>query len=210
MTSTNDSDTLGTIPNGRLAYPTLAGSVAEAAFMTGMERNSDVVFASAYAPSLQHIRNYQWTPDIITFDAGGLVKSTSYYVQQMFSINRGTHVLSTSPVSSSDTAPLYWVASRNNDTNVVFLKVSNAGSEDLVAYIVLDFTVSSGFGSAISISSPALSPISGEYNISNTLDEPENVIPVSSSFAMPFADRFNYTFPATSVTVISLDGGSGW
>ena len=85
-----------------MAYPTLAGSVAEAAFMTGMERNSDVVFASACepvcspynffsgtdyrladAPSLQHIRNYQWTPDIITFDAGGIVKSTSYYVQQV-------------------------------------------------------------------------------------------------------------------------------
>lgn len=47
VTSTNDSNALPDIPGGRLAYPTLQGSTAEAAFMTGMERNSDVVFASA-------------------------------------------------------------------------------------------------------------------------------------------------------------------
>ena len=49
MTSTNDTDYLGTIENGRLAYPTLQGAVAEAAFMTGNERNADVVFAFACA-----------------------------------------------------------------------------------------------------------------------------------------------------------------
>ncbi|KAJ7361013.1 glycoside hydrolase [Mycena albidolilacea] len=201
VTSTNDTNTLGDIPSGRLPYPTLQGAAAEAAFMTGMERNSDVVFASACA--FQHIRNYQWTPDIVTYDASRLVKSTSYYVQQMFSVNRGTHVLSTIPVSSNDTAPLFWVASYNNDTDVVFLKVSNAGTQDLVANIFLGFSVI-GFGSATSISSPALSPISGLFNVSNTLEQPEQIIPVSSSFALPFSDRFNYTFPATSVTVISL------
>lgn len=92
-------------------------------------------------PSLQHIRNFQWTPDIMTYDATRMVKSTSYYVQQvseflhmdgmgldliatqMFSVNRGTHVLQTSPVSSPDNAPLYWVASINNATDVIFLKV---------------------------------------------------------------------------------------
>ncbi|KAJ7605069.1 glycoside hydrolase [Mycena polygramma] len=203
VTSTNDTNALGDIPSGRLPYPTLQGAAAEAAFMTGMERNSDVVFASAYAPSFQHIRNYQWTPDIITYDASRLVKSTSYYVQQMFSTNRGTHVLATNPASTNDTAPLFWVASYNNDTDVVFLKVSNTGTTDLVANIFLDFTVT-GFGSATSISSPALSPISGLFNVSNTLEEPEQIISVSSSFALPFSDRFNYTFPATSVTVVAL------
>ncbi|KAJ7194659.1 glycoside hydrolase [Mycena pura] len=210
VTSTNDSDVLGSIPDGRLPYPTLQGAAAEAAFMTGMERNSDVVFASAYAPSFQHIRNYQWTPDIITYDASRMVKSTSYYVQQMFSINRGTHVLSTTPAPSNDTVPLFWVASYNNDTDVVFLKVSNTGPSDLVANIFLGFSVI-GFGSATSLSSPALSlnPVSGDFSVSNTLDAPELIIPVASSFALPFSDRFNYTFPATSVTVISLQTQTG-
>ncbi|KAF7347268.1 Glycoside hydrolase [Mycena venus] len=198
VTSTNDTNALGDIPSGRLPYPTLQGAAAEAAFMTGMERNSDVVFASAYAP-----RNYQWTPDIITYDASRMVKSTSYYVQQMFSVNRGTHVLSTTPAPSNDTTPLFWVASYNNETDVVFLKVSNTGTQDLVANIFLGFSATE-FGSAVSLSSPALSPISGLFNVSNTLEEPEQIIPVSSSFALPFSDRFNYTFPATSITVISL------
>ncbi|TFK42073.1 glycoside hydrolase [Crucibulum laeve] len=203
VTSTNDANALGDIPSGRLAYPTLQGAAAEAAFMTGMERNSDVVFASAYAPSLQHIRSYQWTPDILTYDASRLVKSTSYYVQQMFSVNRGTHVLATSPSSTPDTAPLFWVASFNNETDIIFLKVSNTGTSDLVANIFLDFPIT-GFGTATSISSPALSPISGLFNVSNTLEEPELIIPVANSFAIPQPDRFNYTFPATSVTVITL------
>jgi alpha-L-arabinofuranosidase len=104
VTSTNDSNALPDIPGGRLQYPTLAGATAEAAFMTGMERNSDVVFASACeygssaslgfyanssnvtdAPSFQHIDSYAWTPDIITYDAGKMVKSTSYYVQEVCS-----------------------------------------------------------------------------------------------------------------------------
>ncbi|KAF5385088.1 hypothetical protein D9615_001064 [Tricholomella constricta] len=203
VTSTNDKNALGDIPSGRLAYPTLQGAAAEAAFITGLERNSDVVFASAYAPSFQHIRNYQWTPDIITYDASHIVKSTSYYVQEMFSVNRGTHVLKTSPTSTADSAPLFWVASYHNDTNVVFLKVSNTGTSDLVANIFLDFPIT-GFGTATSISSPSLSPISGIFNVSNTIEEPELIIPVASSFAIPHPDRFNYTFPATSVTVITL------
>ncbi|KAJ7166516.1 glycoside hydrolase [Mycena crocata] len=203
VTSTNDTSALGDIPSGRLPYPTLQGAAAEAAFMTGMERNSDVVFASAYAPSFQHIRNYQWTPDILTYDASRLVKSTSYYVQQMFSMNRGTHILSTTPSPSNETVPLFWVASYNNDTNVVFLKVSNTGPSDLVANIFLDFSIA-GFGTATSISSPVLSPISGVFNISNTLEDPELIIPVATSFAIPLSDRFDYTFPATSVTIVAL------
>ncbi|KAF8079161.1 glycoside hydrolase [Lyophyllum atratum] len=203
VTSTNDSNALGDIPSGRLAYPTLQGAAAEAAFMTGLERNSDVVFASAYAPSFQHIRNYQWTPDIITYDASHVVKSTSYYVQQMFSLNRGTHVLKTSPASTADSEPLFWVASYSNETSAVFLKVSNTGTTDLVANIFLDFPIT-GFGTATSISSPGLSPISGVFNVSNTIEEPELIIPIASSFAIPHPDRFNYTFPATSVTVITL------
>jgi alpha-N-arabinofuranosidase len=204
VTSTNDSNALPDIPGGRLAYPTLQGSAAEAAFMTGMERNSDVVFASAYAPSLQHIRSFSWTPDILTYDATKMVKSTSYYVQQMFSVNRGTHVLSTSPASSADSAPLYWVASVHNETNVVFLKVSNTGTSDLVANIFFDFHTTSVV-TATQLSSPALTPISGIFNISNTLDEPEQIIPVMTSTAIPFSDRMNFTFPAMSVTVVTME-----
>ncbi|KAF8899440.1 glycoside hydrolase superfamily [Infundibulicybe gibba] len=200
VTSTNTSNVLGDLPSGRLAFPTLQGAAAEAAFMTGLERNSDVVFAASYAPTFQNIRGYQWTPDILTFDASRMVRSTSYYVQERQSWNP---CLATSPTSAPDTAPLFWVASFNNETNVVFLKVSNTGTADLVAYITLDFPTTRLLNT-VSIGAPTLNPLSGQFNVSNTLEDPELIIPVANAYAMPQADRFNYTFPATSVTVISL------
>lgn len=140
----------------------------------------------------------------------------------MFGNNMGTHVLATSPASTADSEPLYWVASYHNETNVVhlkvgslscqcietmiefiYLKVANTGTTDLNANILLDFSIT-GFGTSTSISSPLLSPISGIFNISNTLDEPELIIPVATSFAIPAPRELNYTFPATSVTVLSL------
>jgi len=157
----------------------------------------------ADAPSLQHIRSYQWTPDIITYDAVNMVKSVSYYVQQLFSTNRGTHVLETLPASTNDSFPLFWVASHNNETGVVFLKVSNVGEDDLVANMFFDFNVTT-FGTTVQLSTPALSPISGVFSTANTLDEPELIIPVTSSFAIPMPDQFNFTFPASSVTVFAV------
>ncbi|KIJ36494.1 glycoside hydrolase family 51 protein [Sphaerobolus stellatus SS14] len=203
VTSTNTSCNLGAISCGRLAFPTLEGAAAEAAFMTGMERNSDVVFASAYAPSLQHLRNFQWSPDIMSFTAGTLIKSASYFVQQMFSANRGTQVLETTPASTNDSFPLFWVASHNNKTNAMFLKVSNVGSDDIVFDLSFDFPVG-GFGTAITLANPPLTVNSGVFSVANTPEYPEAIVPVSSAFAIVDPTKFNYTFPAQSVTVLSL------
>jgi len=138
----------------------------------------------------------------------------------MFAANRGTHVLQTTPASTAESAPLYWVASVHNDTNVVFLKVllsvcctdtisevllqvANTGSAGLVADIFFDFKIE-GFYTAISISSPSLSPISGQFNVSNTLEKPEQIIPYSNTFAIPDSDRFNHFSPEMSVTVLAV------
>ncbi|EIM91767.1 glycoside hydrolase [Stereum hirsutum FP-91666 SS1] len=202
VTSTNDTEPLGVIGDGRFAYPTLQGAVAEAAFMTGMERNSDVVFAAAYAPSLQHIASYQWTPDLITFDAGNLVKSVSYYAQQMFSENRGTQVLTTAPVSSALLSPIFWVASHNNVTNDLILKVANAGNDSVSSTISLAFDIDTSTVGTLTQLAPGSD---GLFNVSNTLDEPEVVVPVTSNFT--FSDDacagttgcvFGMEFPAMS------------
>lgn len=73
----------------------------------------------------------------------------------------------------------------------------------MTAYVFLDFNTTSVV-TATSISTPALTPIYGLFNVSNTLEEPGLIIPVASNMAIPVADKFNYTFPATSVTVISV------
>ncbi|KZT22850.1 glycoside hydrolase family 51 protein, partial [Neolentinus lepideus HHB14362 ss-1] len=81
--STNSNNLYGDPSSGRFLWPTMEAATGEAAFMTGLERNSDIVFAASYAPLLQNIASSQWTPDLVSFDAGTVYKSISYYVQQV-------------------------------------------------------------------------------------------------------------------------------
>lgn len=71
----------------------LRAAVAEAAFMTGMERNADVVVMAAYAPLFVNVNDRAWNPDLIGFDISRVYGTPSYYVQKLFSVYRGTHVL---------------------------------------------------------------------------------------------------------------------
>ena len=68
-------------------------SLYEAAFMSDLERNADIVHMTAYAPLFAHVEGWQWRPDLIWFDNTRMFKSVSYYVQQMYAMNKGTHAL---------------------------------------------------------------------------------------------------------------------
>ncbi|ELU40326.1 hypothetical protein AG1IA_05654 [Rhizoctonia solani AG-1 IA] len=222
VTSTNSSCLLGEFSCGRLEYPTLQGAVAEAAYMTGLD-NSDVIFASAYAPSLQHINGWQWTPDIITFDAGDIVKSASYYAQHvglvcMFSTNLGTHVIKTSPAPSAD-VPLHWVASHDIKNKIVYLKVcilytrndltisnriavsfqaANTANSSFIASFAFGFPLA-GRSSSITVLSAPMA------NVSNTLTTTNAVLPKTTSLKVASGSTvLNYTFPAYSVAVFKL------
>ncbi len=67
----------------------LRAAIGEAAFMTGMERNSDVVVMASYAPLFVNLNHRAWNPDLINFDSSRWYGLPGYYVQQMFSLNRG-------------------------------------------------------------------------------------------------------------------------
>ena len=71
----------------------LRGALGEAAFMTGMERNSDVVVMASYAPLFVNANHRAWNPDLINFDSSRAYGIPSYCVQRMFSENRGDTVL---------------------------------------------------------------------------------------------------------------------
>ena len=71
----------------------LRAALGEAAFMTGMERNSDVVVMSSYAPLFANVNDKKWNPDLINFNATDVYGTPSYYVQEMFSRNRGDVIL---------------------------------------------------------------------------------------------------------------------
>jgi len=71
----------------------LRGALGEAAFMTGIERNSDVVVMASYAPLFVNANHRAWNPDLINFDSSRVYGIPSYYAQKMFSENRGDVVL---------------------------------------------------------------------------------------------------------------------
>jgi len=96
------SDRIGSLKNEN----NLRTALAEAAFMTGLERNADVVTMASYAPLFAHVTGWQWTPDLIWFDNTRSYATPNYYIQQLFSANSGTAVVPLlaggSPVAGQD------------------------------------------------------------------------------------------------------------
>lgn len=72
---------------------TLKGALSEAAFMTGMERNQDIVIMSSYAPLFANVNNALWNPNLIYFNGTSVYGTPSYYVQKIFGENRGDMVV---------------------------------------------------------------------------------------------------------------------
>jgi alpha-L-arabinofuranosidase len=106
-------------------------AMCEAAFMTGLERNADIVHMCTYAPLFAHVDAWQWRPDMIWYDNLKLVKTPNYYVQQMFSHNSGTNVVKLTwegkPVTGQE--GLYASAVYNSKENCYIVKVVNTGKE---------------------------------------------------------------------------------
>jgi len=114
-------------------------ALSEAAFMTGLERNADVVHLATYAPLFAHVDAWQWNPDLIWFDNLRMMRTPNYYVQQMYGMNAGTDVLSLKmdgkAVAGQDS--LYATAALNAPTGEIILKLVNAGSKP--ADVQIDF-----------------------------------------------------------------------
>jgi len=106
-------------------------AIAEAAFMTGMERNADVVCMASYAPLFAHVDGWQWTPDMIWVDNLNTYGTPNYYVQKMFSLNKGTNVVpmlnNNHPLSGQDS--LYASAAIDRNTNELIMKIVNASGK---------------------------------------------------------------------------------
>jgi alpha-L-arabinofuranosidase len=83
------------VTSGYGTYGNLSAALGEAAFMTGMERNSDIVVMASYAPLFANVNGIQWHPDLIYYDNYRLFGTPSYYVQKMFANNTGSAVLPT-------------------------------------------------------------------------------------------------------------------
>lgn len=107
-------------------------ALAEAAFMTGLERNADVVYQATYAPLFAHVEGWQWRPDLIWFDNLTSVRSANYYVQQLYGMNTGTHVLRLTRDGKAVEGEegLYATACYDKPTKSYIVKIANTSGQE--------------------------------------------------------------------------------
>ena len=163
-------------------------SLYEAAHMTGIERNADIVHMATYAPLFAHVEGWQWRPDAIWYDNLRSFKSVSYYVQQLFAMNKGTHVLSLTmdkqPVAGqAGQDGLFASSVFDKETGEVVIKVVNTSKQP--QQLTMNLSDIKGDRTARTITLQHL----GSMDDENTLDEPEKIIPKESTLACQAAKK---------------------
>lgn len=157
---------------------TFLSALYEAAFMTGLERNADIVHMCTYAPLFAHVDAWQWRPDMIWFDNLTYIKTPNYYVQQLYAHHVGTNVVSLThnkkPLTGQD--GLYASAVYDRDKNCYIVKVVNVSDNDKSVHIRIQ---GKRKNQNIQVGESVLLQHSNLKSI-NTFDLPQEVIPVST------------------------------
>ena len=147
-------------------------SIYEAAFITGIERNADVVHMATYAPLFSHVDGWQWRPDMIWYDNLRVAKSASYWVQALYAQNKGTNVLpiqqTNFPKKGEDgvLSSAVW----DKDKQEVIVKVANTFNEPKSVSLRLD-----GMSSISEVRAITLNL--SDYDAENTVDRPHRIEP---------------------------------
>jgi alpha-L-arabinofuranosidase len=168
-------------------------AISEAAFMTGLERNGDVVQMASYAPLLAHVDAWQWTPDAIWFDNLRSYGSTDYYVQSIFANNVGNRVI---PITPQADGGLYTSASLDDRTHELIVKAINASASTRPAEIRLNGVNPSGMAKVTTLAS-------ADLNAENNFDHPKLVSPKSSTLQVT-SGTFAVQLDPYSVTVYRI------
>ena len=193
-------------------------ALGDAAWMTGMERNSDVVVMSCYAPLFVNVNpgGMQWRSDLIGYNVLNSYGSPSYYAQKMFNTYKGDKVVSIASeniptqlqkISARDSAAgvkpktipaMFYVATRDSQTGTVYLKVVNTlGTAQTVHLDLQGATKVVSAGKAIVLKA-------NKPEDTNTITEPQKIVPVSSQ-AKGMSKSFDHSFPAYSITVLQIE-----
>ena len=148
--------------------------------MTGLERNAEVVQLCSYAPLFAHVDGWQWTPDLIWFDNLNSFGTVNYYVQKMFSNNKGTDVLpivmGNKPLTGQD--GLYASATFDQNTRQIILKLVNTNGQARSVHVVLDgIKKAMNKGTATTLQSDDLTTF-------NSMDQPMKLIPVEKEISI--------------------------
>jgi len=194
--------------NQKVGHGNLLGALAEAVFMLGLEKNSDVVKMASYAPLLENVNQNVWGVNLILLDGSRTAGRSSYQVQKLFSANRPDYVLNTevqAPQVSITNVPvpihqLYALGGLDQKHQEVVIKVVNPTPATVSAVIHLKGVVNfTGRGKVITMGNPLATA-------ENTLDHPNVVVPVEAEMEIS-GSQFTYNFIPNSLTILRLPSG---
>ena len=155
-------------------------SLLEAAFMTTLERNADIVHMATYAPLFAHVEGWQWRPDLIWFDNLASFRSCSWYVQKLYSQYKGTCNLSLTDLSGKNVTGaegqngLFASSVYDAENGQIYVKVINVSDHEQPISITFDGLRKNEALKGMT----AVSYHSDDLDADNTLDEPEKIVPV--------------------------------
>jgi len=176
-------------------------ALAEAAFMTGLERNADVVNMASYAPLFAHAEGWQWTPDLIWFNNLYAYGTPDYYVQKLFSNNRGTNVvgitMNNKIIAGSDS--LYATACMDNNSHELIIKLVNTSPIEKTKTIRLAGIKKSGAQATSLVLKGNLDEVNS-FTDGGLLSPKESFIPY-------IGNKISLKIPPYSFTVIKIKTG---
>jgi alpha-N-arabinofuranosidase len=177
--------------------PNMGAALGDAAWMTGMERNSDLVLISSYAPLLVNVNpaGMQWPSDLIGYDANSSYGSPSYYAQVMFANHVGTETVASELEGAGDR--LFYTVTRDAAKGMVYLKIVNASSKAQDLRITLDGAKD------VKPMAKLVRLTAATTAATNTITDPKRVVPVES-VVKGVSKEFTRTVPGYSIDVLEL------
>ncbi len=182
--------------------PNFGAALGDAAWMTGLERNSDIVVMAAYAPLLVRVDpgGMQWETDLIGYDAMRSYGSPSYYAQVMFSKYLGDQVPASKlegPDLDAANPKFFYSITRDSNKKRLYLKLVNASSTP--QNLELDFP-----GAKLAATGKLVSLTAHDTQATNTLQQPTQIVPVDTPL-QGVTNRLHHTVPGYSIQIIQLD-----
>jgi len=205
--------------------PNMSGALGDAAWMTGMERNSDLVILSSYAPLFVNVNpgGMQWPTDLIGFNAMSSYGSPGYWAQQLFSAHHGDTILPTTdqniptkewqppagrrgadgqappPRPAQQVQTLFYSATRDSKTGTLYLKIENRASTPQPVRVEI------GGLASVESKGQSIAMSAGSPDDTNTVTEP-NKIALKTASVDGLGANFTRTFPPYSITVLEMKG----
>jgi len=177
--------------------PNMGDALGDAAWMTGLERNSDLIVMASYAPLLVNVSPgaMQWQTDLIGFDAMESYGSPSYYAQCLFSAHLGDGLASSTLTGAA--ARFYTSATVSSATHVLHLKLVNASDHAQSLDVALK-----ALGAGVHVGK-MFSLHGASFQETNSITDPQRIKPVESAVRIAGA-RWQHTVPAFTIEVIDV------